>query len=89
LGNFALFGAVPVGWHLTSACVHVAVTLFAYLVALALALALALSRERCMAGATALLFGVHPVHIEPVAWITGVIDPLVALFFTIEFSLLP
>src|SRR6185295_12373432 len=33
----------------------------------------------------ALVFGLHPTHIESVAWISGITDPLLALFFIPSF----
>jgi len=43
-------------------------------------LARRLTRDSNTALIAALIFGVDPVHIESVAWISGVTDPLVALF---------
>jgi Tfp pilus assembly protein PilF len=37
--------------------------------------------NRMVAFCAALLFGLHPSHIESVAWISGVSDPLMACFF--------
>ena len=38
-----------------------------------------------MAGIAAFLFAVHPAHIESVAWVSGVTDPLLALFYVATF----
>jgi len=70
--NYALFGADPAGWHAASVLCHVAAT---YLV---FRLAQQLTRDRMIAFVAALLFGLHPAHIENVAWISGVTDPLMA-----------
>jgi Tfp pilus assembly protein PilF len=72
--NYALFGATSAGWHATSILCHVVAT---YLV---FRLVEQLTAERFVAFASALLFGVHPAHIENVAWISGVTDPLMACF---------
>jgi protein O-mannosyl-transferase len=72
--NYALFGATPAGWHATSILCHVVAT---YLV---FRLVEQLTPERFVAFAAALLFGLHPAHIENVAWISGVTDPLMACF---------
>ncbi|MGH9523235.1 MAG: tetratricopeptide repeat protein [Terriglobales bacterium] len=74
----ALFGTHPAGWHMMSVLANVAVTALVYLVA------------RKLAGAwpaliAAALFGLHPVHIESVAWISAVVDPLYAGFFLAAF----
>lgn len=62
-------------WHLSSVFVHVAVTYLVFL------LAWRLTGDRWTAWIAALLYGLHPVHVESVAWISGVADPLLAMFF--------
>ncbi len=70
--NYVIFATDPFGWHLASVLCHVLAT---YLV---FCLALQLTRARAIAFSAAVLFGVHPAHIENVAWISGVTDPLMA-----------
>ncbi|MGA3167384.1 MAG: tetratricopeptide repeat protein [Terriglobia bacterium] len=77
--NEAVFGGRAWGWHLTSVAVHVAVT---YLV---FRLGLRLTRDTGAALAGALLFGLHPVHVEAVAYVSGVAEPLAALFLVAAF----
>ena len=72
--NDAWFGLRPWGWHLTSVAAHLAVTYLVYLLCRRL-----LGDARTAAGA-ALLFGVHPVHVEAVADITSVQEPLSTFF---------
>ena len=72
--NQTLFGLSAPFWHLTSIVTHVAATLLVY------AVAKSLTGRTATAAITALLFGVHPVHIESVAWISGITDPLAAVF---------
>ena len=72
--NYALFGAKPEGWHATNVLCHMAAT---YLV---FGLARHLTHDRTIAFTAALIFGLHPAHIENVAWIAGVTDPLMACF---------
>jgi len=71
----SLAGLRPPLWHLSNVCVHVAVTYLVFL------LAWRLARDRWTAWIAALFYGLHPVHVESVAWISGVADPLLALFF--------
>jgi tetratricopeptide (TPR) repeat protein len=72
--NQAMFGVNPVGWHLTTVLCHVAAT---YLV---FRLVRRLAASPWIAFSAATLFALHPVHIESVAWVSGVTDPLLAIF---------
>lgn len=69
----ALFGVHPFPWHLAVLLTHLAVTVLVFFL---------LRRhlgDSWAAVAGALVFGLHPVHIESVVWISGVTDPLAAL----------
>lgn len=57
-------------YHLASLFFHVVASL------LALRLALALGLSRWAAAAAALLFAVHPIHVESVEWASGLKDPM-------------
>ena len=70
--NYLAFGPVPAGWHATTVFCHVLATYLVFRVAQAV------SGERTVAFMAALLFAVHPAHIENVAWISGVSDSLMA-----------
>lgn len=72
--NDALFGLHPEGWHVTTVLCHVAV---AYMV---FVLIRRLAGSTGIAFTAATLFALHPVHIESVAWVSGVTDPLLAIF---------
>ena len=63
----------PAGFHLTNILLHVAVTF------LVCRLALAMGATRDVAVLAALLFGVHPVHVEVVAWVAGRVDLLLSI----------
>ena len=73
--NYKLFGSQAWGWHLSTVALHVLVTVLVY------RLALELCRDRFTALFSAAIFGLHPVHIEAVAWISGVTESLVAAPF--------
>jgi tetratricopeptide (TPR) repeat protein len=77
--DHALWGLRPLGYHLTNVLLHVATSLAVYL------LVLALARGATIALVAALLFAVHPVHAEAVAWVSGRNDLLVTLFTTAAF----
>ncbi len=73
--NFRLFGTNPYGWHILNLLLHTGVSVLAYLL---------MRRWRfsaMIACAIALIFAVHPVHVESVAWISGSPDLLFALAF--------
>ena len=70
--NDAIFGQHAAGWHFTSVVAHVVATYCVFL------LAYRIFGEWPAALFSGLIFGLHPVHIESVAWISGVDDPLVA-----------
>ncbi|HXW15480.1 MAG TPA: tetratricopeptide repeat protein [Terriglobia bacterium] len=70
--NDAIFGPHAAGWHFTSVVAHVVAT---YCVIL---LAHRIFGEWPPALFSGVVFGLHPIHIESVAWISGVDDPLVA-----------
>jgi tetratricopeptide (TPR) repeat protein len=72
--NYLVFGTDPFGWHATSVLCHVVATYLVFRVVEQL------TRDRWIAFAAAVIFGVHPAHIENVAWISGVTDPLMACF---------
>jgi len=79
--NYAVFGTNAVGWHLTSVACHVVATWLVFRVTRQL------TGQRATAFAAALIFGLHPAHIENVAWISGVTDPLMACFVLGSLSL--
>jgi len=70
--NSAIFGQQAAGWHFTTVVAHVVATYCVFL------LAHRIFGERPAALFSGLLFGLHPVHIEGVAWISGGPDALVA-----------
>jgi hypothetical protein len=67
-------GAEPRPYHVTNVALHAAAT------CLLLALALAWGANEWAACAAALLFAVHPLNVQAVAWIAGRNDLLVAVF---------
>ncbi len=71
--NVWLYGLRPWAWHLTSVLAHLAVTWLVY------ALARRLFEDRTSALAAMLVFGLHPIHLETVAWISDIDDSLAAI----------
>lgn len=74
LFNHSLFALNPAGWHALAVLTHVVAVCFVFY------LALELSEDALLAMFAALLFAVHPSHVETVAWISGATDSLMADF---------
>ena len=77
--NFKLFGLWEPGWHLMNLLVHTGATVAVFF------LIKRLSSDRLIATLAALVFGLHPAHVESVSWISGIPDPLAALFYVPSF----
>ena len=73
--NYRLFGLHSFWWHLTTLMMHLNATILVFL------LAFRLLRDPWAAGLAGLVFALHPAHIESVAWISGVTDPLLTVCF--------
>ncbi len=75
--NYSLTGASPLAFHITNLILHtiniILVFWFIYLI----------SNNLFVSLITATLFAIHPLNVEPVAWITGRKDLLYGLFFMI------
>jgi tetratricopeptide (TPR) repeat protein len=78
--NYTLFGLKPWGWHLGAVLLHVGA------VAAVFWLARRLGLEYWTAALTALIFALHPVHIEPVTWISAASDTMVTMFAALAFA---
>jgi len=74
LNNIA-FAHEPAGWHFTTVLLHVLAAGLVYV------LGRDSTKSRAAALAAALVFAAHPVHVEAVAWVSGVTEPLSAAFF--------
>jgi Flp pilus assembly protein TadD len=73
--NYKIFGLWEPGWHLLNLLVHCGATVAIFF------LIKRLSGDRLIATLAALIFGLHPAHVESVSWISGIPDPLAALFY--------
>jgi protein O-mannosyl-transferase len=71
--NYVLFHHAPWGWHLMSLLAHLGAVWIFFL------MAREWTRDGIVAGCAALLFAVHPIHIEAVAWVSAVPEILFAL----------
>ncbi|OGP20323.1 MAG: hypothetical protein A2054_06090 [Deltaproteobacteria bacterium GWA2_55_10] len=80
--EYAFFGREPFVYHLTNVLLHSANTGLVYILSKKLADAAGIDGRKSiiLAATAALLFGVHPVHVESVAWIAERKDVLYGLF---------
>jgi tetratricopeptide (TPR) repeat protein len=88
--DFLVWGTNPVGYHLTNLLLHALnAVLFFFLARLLLSAAVKYSNDEsenivCVsAGLAALLFSVHPLRVESVAWATERRDVLSGFFFVL------
>ncbi len=74
--NHAIGGLEPFGYHLTNLLLHLANTFLVFWL-----LYVMTKRNIFIAFIAALIFGIHPMHIESVAWVSERKDLLYTLFF--------
>ena len=96
--DYAIWGLNPLGHHLTSIILHAVNTFIVVLLIMSLMETLVgtkgigksvFSDERAVfitGGVAGLLFGLHPLHVESVAWIAERKDLLCALFFLLSMT---
>jgi hypothetical protein len=95
--DYALWGLNPMGHHLTSIILHAINTFIVVVLAMRLREASTWTteqksrtvflNERAMlitGGVTGILFGLHPLHVESVAWVAERKDLLCAFFFLLS-----
>jgi protein O-mannosyl-transferase len=77
--NHALFGLKPAGWHAYTLLLHLLAT------ALVFSILRRITERPLVAGVAALVFGVHPVHHEVVAWVSSTTESLCAVLLLAAF----
>lgn len=77
-----IWGERAAGYHLTNVIMHLLTVIGFFL------LVDRLTGQRLLAGGAALLFAVHPVHVESVTFVSGRVDVLAALFSVVSLLLL-
>lgn len=73
--DYKFFGLNPFGYHLMNLIFHLLGTLFVFLIIKKI------SGNNLTAFITSLLFGIHPLHVESVTWISERKDVLYGFFF--------
>lgn len=79
--GWALFGNWAPGWHLVNVLMHLLAVAFAFLIVERV------TKNQRLAVISTLLFALHPLRTESVAWISGVTDLFLALFLLPSFYL--
>ncbi len=97
--DYAFWGLDPFGHHLTSIILHALNTLLVFFLVIRLLVKAKesngmslpskkplsnLAQALIVAGVTALIFGIHPLHVESVAWVAERKDVLCAFFFLLS-----
>jgi tetratricopeptide (TPR) repeat protein len=77
--NYSLFGLRPWGWHLGALLLHIAAVFSVF------CLVRRLGIEYWTAALATLIFALHPVHIEPVSWVSAASDTMVTIFIALSF----
>lgn len=77
--NYSLFGLRPWGWHLGAILLHVAAVFSVF------CLVRRLRMEYWTAALATLIFAIHPIHIEPVSWVSAASDTMVTIFIALSF----
>lgn len=79
--DYFFWGLNPFGYHLTNVLIHVMVSLAGYLVFTKIL------NNKLSSLFAALVFAVHPVHTEAVAWVSARNEPMCALFMLLSLYL--
>jgi Flp pilus assembly protein TadD len=80
MADCSMFGLAPAGHHLVSLLLHIANVLLLFL------WLSSATGARGRSALVALLFGVHPVHVESVAWVAERKDVLCTLFLLLSLT---
>ncbi|MEE9614570.1 MAG: hypothetical protein V3W31_06400, partial [Thermodesulfobacteriota bacterium] len=82
--DYALWGPDPMGHHLTSIVLHTLNVFLVFILAVRLVGDALPARALATGAVTALLFGLHPIHVESVVWVSERKDVLCAFFFLLS-----
>jgi tetratricopeptide (TPR) repeat protein len=85
--DYAIFGLNPLGFHLTNSLIHTANTALIFFLVVRLIEVSSKQNPLIAAFVTAFLFGIHPLHVESVAWVTERKDVLCAFFYLLTILL--
>lgn len=80
-----LWGVTPFGFHLSNLVFHALSTVLFYFMAVLVLNGFRVEGSGAGAFLAALLFAVHPMHVESVSWVAGRTDALCAVFLFLAF----
>src|SRR3954447_24795904 len=80
--EYAAFSFAPAGYHLTNIAIHsgAAIALLFFAEQLLLLFGMGSVQSRWVSSMVALIWAIHPVHSAAVVYVSGLADPLAALF---------
>ena len=80
--DYAAFSFSPTGYHFTNIVVHAgaAIALLFFAEELLLLFGMGLQQSRWISSGVALVWSIHPIHSAAVIYVSGLADPLAALF---------
>jgi len=83
--QYRIFGTEPWGYHLTNVIGHAIVTVLVFFIGISLFNQVFHKKTIVFPAIAAILFAVHPIHTEVVAWIAGSGDLFMSCFFLLSF----
>ncbi|MFZ4520568.1 MAG: tetratricopeptide repeat protein [Bacteroidales bacterium] len=82
--NHAISGLEPTSYHLMNILLHLVNTLLVFQVILLILARVAPEHKLLLSSMAALLFGIHPLHVESVAWVAARKDLLYTCFYLLS-----
>lgn len=79
--SYKLWHLNPIGYHIQSIIIHLISTILIYFITIKI------TKNNTIALMTSLLFGIHPIHIEAITFITTSFDIIGVIFFLLSFLL--
>ncbi|MEI7661005.1 MAG: tetratricopeptide repeat protein [Bacteroidota bacterium] len=79
--NYSVSGLNPTAFHLTNILLHLINVFLVFQISMLLFARLGAGNRQMLSAIAALLFGIHPLHVESVAWVSGRKDLLYTCFY--------
>lgn len=82
--NYYFSGLKPMGYHLTNVFFHLINTFLVFYLVFLICIGTNIQSKLLISIIASLLFGIHPMHVESVAWVSGRKDVLFTLFYLLS-----